>query len=139
MRTNFQLKRTAVTFLAQICPKSKLGFEIQEANVGITISTLEIPCEPIFRMDNFEFLGPNLTKNGFRDWNFKNLSLDLETASLRYCVHQCSDKTDNFEFLGPNLSKNGFWGWDFKSLSLDSESTPPKYHVCQFLVKIDNF
>ena len=57
------------------------------------------------KMDNFEFLGPNMSKNGFWSRNFKNLSLDLELASLRYFKHQFSDKTDNFEFLGPNLPK----------------------------------
>ena len=74
---------------------------------------------------NFEFLGPNLPQNEFWGQNFKNPSLDLESASLRYYVHQFSDKTDNFEFLGPNLPKSGFWGQNFKSLSLDSESAPP--------------
>ena len=87
------------------------------------------------KMDNFEFFGPNLPKNGFWGRNFKNIFLDSESASLRYHVYQFSDKTDNFEFLGPNLPKNGFWGRNFKNLSLDSESTPPKYHVCQFSVK----
>ena len=67
---------------------------------------------------------------------FQKPKPDSESASLRYYVHQFSDKTNNFEFLGPNLPKNGFWGRNFKNLSLDSESTPPKYHVCQFLVKI---
>ena len=38
-----------LTFLAQICPKRKLGFQIQKTNVGIRISILEIPCVPIFR------------------------------------------------------------------------------------------
>ena len=181
MCANVQLKQTTLTFLAQICPKSKLGFEIQKTNVGIRISILEILGSPIFRQngqlwifgpkfakkknfevkiskiqvwiwnqhpwhttstnfkDNFEFLGPNLPKNEFWGQNFKNLSLDLESASLRYYVHQFSDKTDNFEFLGPNLPKNGFWGRNFKNLSLDSESTPPIYHVCQFSVKMNNF
>ena len=90
-------------------------------------------------MDNFEFLGPNLPKNGFWGRSFKILSLDSESASLRYYVHQFSDETDNSEFLGPNLLKIGFWGRNFKNPSLDSESTPPKYHVCQFLVKMNNF
>ena len=140
MCTNFQFKRATLTFLAQICPKRKLGFEIQETNVGIRISILEIQWVPIFRQNgHFEFLGPNLPKNRFWGWNFKNLSPDLESISLRHFVHQFSDKTDNFEFLGPNLLRNGFWGLNFKSLSLDSESTPPKYHVCQVSVKMDNF
>ena len=81
-------------------------------------------------MDNFAFVGPNLLKNEFWGRNFKNLSLDLESASLRYYVHQFLDKTDNIEFLGTNLPKNEFWGCNFKNLSLDSQSAPPKYHVC---------
>ena len=51
MCANFQLKRTTLTFLVQICPKRKLGFEIQKTNVGIRISILEIPCVPIFRQN----------------------------------------------------------------------------------------
>ena len=66
------------------------------------------------KTDNSEFLGPNLPKNGFWGQNFKNLSLDSESASLRYYVYQFSDKTDNFQFLGPNLPKNGFWGWELQ-------------------------
>ena len=129
-----------MTFLDQTCPKSKLRFEIQETNVGIRISILEIPCVPILRQSRqLLVFGPKFAKNGFWGQNFKNLSLDLESASLRYYVHQFSDKTDNFEFLDPNLPKNGFWGRNFKNLSLDSESTPPIYHVCQFSVKMDNF
>ena len=49
MCANFQLKLTNLTFLVQICPKRKLGFEIQKSNVGIRIIILEIPCVPIFR------------------------------------------------------------------------------------------
>ena len=81
------------------------------------------------KTDNFDFLDLNLPKNGFWGQDFKNLSLDSESASLRYYVHQFSDKTVNFKFLGPNLPKNGFWGRTFKNLSLDSESTPRKYLV----------
>ena len=51
MCTNFQLKRTTLTFLAKICPKRKLGFEIQETNVEIRISIIEILCAPIFRQN----------------------------------------------------------------------------------------
>ena len=51
MRANFHLKQTNLTFLAQIYPKRKLGFEIQKTNVGLKISILEIPCEPIFRQN----------------------------------------------------------------------------------------
>ena len=57
------------------------------------------------KTDIFDFLGPNLPKNGIWGQNFKNLSLDLESASLRYYVHRFSDKTNNFEFFGLNLGK----------------------------------
>ena len=75
---------------------------------GFGIGILEILCAPIFTQNghNFKFLGPNLPKNGFWGQNFKNLSLDSESASLRYYVHQFSEKMDNFEFLGPNLPKH---------------------------------
>ena len=51
MCANFQSKQTTLTFLAQICPKRKLGFEIQKTNIGIRISILQIPCVPIFRQN----------------------------------------------------------------------------------------
>ena len=51
MFTNFQVKQTTLTFLAQICPKRKLEFEIQKNNVGIRISMLEIPCVAISRQN----------------------------------------------------------------------------------------
>ena len=57
-------------------------------------------------MNNFEFFGPNLSKNGFWGLNFKNLSPDLEFALPRYHVYQFS--TDNFDFFSPNLPKLGF-------------------------------
>ena len=85
MCVNFQLKRTTLTFLAQICPKRKSGFEIHKANVGIRINTLRYQVYHISaKTGNFEFLGPNLPKNGFWGQNFKNLSLDSESVSLRY-------------------------------------------------------
>ena len=61
-------------------------------------------------MDNFDFLGPNLPKNGFWDQNFKNLSLDSESASLRCYVHQFSDKFAQKWILGSEFqkSKSGF-------------------------------
>ena len=119
-----------MTLLAQICRKRKLEFEIQKTNVGIRISIFKIPCVPSDKMDNLEVLGPNLRKNGFWGQNLKNLSLDSESASLRYLVRQFSDKTDNFEFwgdFGVGISKIQVW---IQNKHL---------HVCHFSVKMDNF
>ena len=48
---NFQAKWTTLTFLAQICSQIDFGLEIQKTNVRIRISTLEMPCVPIFRQN----------------------------------------------------------------------------------------
>ena len=80
------------------------------------------------KMDNFEFLGPNLPKNEFWGQNFKNLSLDSESASLRCYVYQFSDKTDNLEFLDSNLPKNIFLGSKFQKcksgFGIDTSNIP---------------
>ena len=71
------------------------GLEIQKTNVGIRISILEIPFVPIFKQkNNLDFFRPNLPKNGFWGWNFKNLSLDLESAPPIYHMCQFSVKME---------------------------------------------
>ena len=127
-----------MTFLAQICPKRKLEFEIQKTNVGIKISIFEIPCAPIFKQN--EQLWPFGSKFA-QKWILGSkfgISLDSESASLRYYVYQFTYIRDKFEFLGPNLPKNGFLGRKFKNLSLDLESASLRHHVYQFLDKTNN-
>ena len=114
MCANFQLKRTTLTFLAQMYQFSD-------------------------KTNNFEFMGPNLPKNEFWARNFKNLSPDLESTFLRYFMHQFPNKTGSFEFLDPNFPKNGFRGQNFKNLSLDSESACLRYYVHQFSDKTEKF
>ena len=48
------------------------------------------------KMDNFEFLDPNLPKNGFWGRNLKNLSLDSKSTPPIYHACQFSVKIDNF-------------------------------------------
>ena len=62
-------------------------------------------CQISDKTNNFDFLNPNLPKNGFWGWNFKNLSLDSESAPPRCQVCQFSVKMDNFKFFGLNLGK----------------------------------
>ena len=47
MYTNFQLKWTTFTFLAQICPKIDLGLETEKSNVGMRINIVDVLCMPI--------------------------------------------------------------------------------------------
>ena len=83
-----------------------LGLKIQKTNVGIRMIIHEILCVQFSgKMDNFHFFGPNLPKNGFWDQNFKNLTVDLESAPLKYQVCQFSGKTDKPEFFHLTFGK----------------------------------
>ena len=83
-----------------------LGFEIQKTNVATRINNLEITGVPILRQNKqLSLFWPNLPKNGFSGWNFKNVSPDSKSALPRCHVSQFSVKTSNFDFFGPNLPK----------------------------------
>ena len=62
-------------------------------------------CQFSVKTDNFDLFGPNLPKNEFWSWNFKNLSSDLVSVPPNYHMSQFSGKTDNFEFYSLNLGK----------------------------------
>ena len=69
----FSVETDNFTFLAQICPERKLGFEIQKHNVGIRISILEIPCVPIFRWNGQLWLfGPKFAQKRTLGSKFQN-------------------------------------------------------------------
>ena len=119
MCVTFQLKRTTLTFWAQIYPKRKLGFKIQKANVGMRTS--------------------NFAQNRFWGQNFKNLSLDSESASSRYQACQFSSKMDKFDFSVPNLAKNEFLSLKLRKQMLKQKSASSIYHVCQLLDKTNKF
>ena len=62
-------------------------------------------CQFSGKTDNFDFFGLNFPKNEFWGRNFKNLSLDLESAPPIYHACQFSVKMDNFKLFGLNLGK----------------------------------
>ena len=62
-------------------------------------------CQYSDKTNNFDFMGPNLPKNGFWGGNFKNLCLDLYSTPPRYHMWQFSAKMDDFEFFCLNLRK----------------------------------
>ena len=72
------------------------------------------------KMDKFHFFVASLPKNVFWGWNFKNLSVDLESAPPRYHVCQFSGKTDNFEFFHLNLGKLPNYMWYTASNNVES-------------------
>ena len=87
MCANFQLKRTTLTFLAQICPKRKLGFEIHKTNVGIRISIFEIPSVPIFRQNGqLLIFGPKFAQKWILESKFQKSKsrFGINTSNLAY-------------------------------------------------------
>ena len=84
-----------------------LGLQIQKAFVGIRISILQIPCDPIFRQKRqLRIFRPIFAQIlNFGGLNFKNLTPDLELAPPKYLLSQFSLKMVNFEFFDPNFGK----------------------------------
>ena len=77
-----------------------------------------------YKINNFEFLGPNLPK---MDIWVKTLKIYIWTWNQHSSDTMCTNfltKQTTLTFLGSNLPKNGFWGSNLKNLSLDSDSTP---------------
>ena len=100
----FSLNATTLNISAQSFPEKDLWFETEKNNVGTRINIVETFCVCQFsaKLDNFDFFGLNLAKNGFSQiWP----SLDSESALPRYHVYQFSIKTENFGSFGPNLPK----------------------------------
>ena len=98
MCTNFQAKRTTLTFLAQIYPKMDLRSEIQKTSVGIRISIVNMPCVPVFREKGttLTFSTQICSKMDFGVEISKNLSLDSESTPPVYHVCRFLVKMDNF-------------------------------------------
>ena len=82
---------------------------------------------------------PKVAQKSIFGWNFKNLSLDLTSATFIYCLDQFSGNANNFEFFGPNFPKKEFWARNSKNVSLHSESASRRYYVHQFSDKTHNF
>ena len=63
----YQFSVKTLTFLAQIYPKRKLGFEIQKKNGGTRIRILEISCPDLqLKQTTLTFSGPDLFKKEIR-------------------------------------------------------------------------
>ena len=54
----FSDKMDNFVFLGPNLPKWIFRFKFQKCKSGFRISTSKIPCEPIFKIDNFEFFQP---------------------------------------------------------------------------------
>ena len=107
MCTNFQLKQTTLTFLAQICPKRKLGFEIHKTNVGIRISIFV----PIFRQNGQLWIfGPKFAQKwilGLEIWSkFGKIAQLRAIFWFKYCWGCCRELGGGWNELG-----GGGWSW----------------------------
>ena len=124
MCANFQLKRTTLTFLAQICPKRNLRFEIQKTNVGIRISMLDIPCVPVFRQNGhlwiFEpkfavkwILGSKFQKSGYRisTSNIPWVPIFSQIGQILIFWPKFGEIAHNVQYFGPNIVEGDAESW----------------------------
>ena len=140
MCANFQLKQTTLTFLAQICPKRTLGFEIQKTNVGIKISMLEMSCVPIFRQNGHLWLfGPKFGQKWILGSKFQKSKSGFRISILETLCAPIFRQNGQLWIFGPRFAHKWILESNFENLSLDLKSIPPVYLVCQFSVKMGNF
>ena len=91
----FRWNRQLWMFRPKFAQKWILRSKFQKSKSGFRIIILGI-LQFSEKTDNFEFLGPNLPKNGIWHRNFQNLSLVSELTSPIYRMWQFSVKMDNF-------------------------------------------
>ena len=85
MRGNFQPKRATLSLTAQICPKMDLSPDAESAPPRYYVHHFS------GKIDNCDFFGPNLPKNGFWGWNFEKISLDAELIKKLLQVTMCAN------------------------------------------------
>ena len=138
MCTNFQLKRTTLTFLAQIWPKRKLGFEIQETNVGIRISILKIPCVPIFRQNGQLWVfGPKFAQKWILGSKFEKSKSGFRISILEIPYTPIFRQNEQLWIFVPKFAQKWILGSEFQK-SKSGFGIDSKCHGCQFSVKMDN-
>ena len=115
MCTNFQLKRTTLTFLAQICPKRKLGFEIQKTNVGIRINIFEIPCVPIFRQNGQLWIfGPKFAQKWILGSKFQKSKSGFGISILEILCAPIFRQNRQLWIFGPKFAQKWILGSKFQ-------------------------
>ena len=115
MCTNFQFKRTTLIFLAQICPKRKLGFEIQETNVGIRISILEIPCVPIFRQNGQLWIfGPKFAQKWILGSKFQKPKSGFGISILEILCAPIFRQNGQLLIFGPKFAQISIFDTEFQ-------------------------
>ena len=83
MHANFQEKQTTLTFSTKICPKMSFGVGIPKIQ-GPDLESASLRYHVYQFSDKtntFEFLGPNLPKNGFWGRNFKS-GFGINTSNI---------------------------------------------------------
>ena len=106
---NFQPNWKTLGPLVQMYSKMNLGFEIQETNVGIRISILEIPCVPFSdKTGNFDFLAPNFPRKWILGSKFQKSKSGFGISILGALCVTIFRQNGQFWFLAPNLPKIHF-------------------------------
>ena len=112
---NFQPNWTTLTFLAQICPKTKLEFEIRKTNVGIRISIFEIPCVPIFRQNGQLWIfGPKFAQKWILGSKFQKSKSGFGISILEILCAPIFRQNGQLWIFGPKFAQKWILGSEFQ-------------------------
>ena len=113
--TNFQLKQTTLTFLAQICPKRKLRLKILKTNVGIRISIFEIPRVPFFTQNSQLWVfGPKFARKWILGSQFQKSKSAFGISILEILFVPIFRQNWQLWFFGPKFARKWILGSQFK-------------------------
>ena len=118
-------------FLGQICPKRKLGYEIQKINVGIRSSILEILRAPIFRQNGqLLVFGPKFAQNWIFGSKFQKSKSGFGISILEMLGAPIVSHNGQLWIFGPKFAQRWILGSKFqKSKSRFGINTSKIPHV----------
>ena len=140
----FSVETDNFTFLTQICPKRKLGFEIQKHNVGIRISILEIPCVPIFRWNGQLWLfGPKFAQKRTLGSKFQNSKSGFGISVLEILFVPIFRQIGQLWIFGPKFAQKWILGSEFQKsksgFGINTSKIPCVPIFSQNLGKLSNY
>ena len=129
MCTNFQTKRTTLTFWAQICPKMDLGSKCQKSKSRFETRILGTLRVPIFRhKGQLWIFGFKFAQKWILRSNFLKSKTGFGINILEILCAPIFRQKRQFWIFGSKFAQKWILGRNFKILNLDSESTLQLYH-----------
>ena len=135
----FSDKKENFEVLVLKLPKNRFWVKISKSKSGFRISSLEILCEPLSRLNRllWNFVS-KLAHKRILGSKFQKFMSGFEISILEMLCAPIFRQNGQLWNFRPRLVQKLILGSEFQKRSPDSESALPRYHVCQFSVKMDN-